>query len=115
MWSGFLSRLTGARFVEPGKITAYLLDPEHPKGGPKARFFLRFGFELATPWLLEDALCAHPDINDIVDVSPTAFGTRSVIECHVATPDGRNPCIRSVWILDHGADRHRLVTAYPTG
>jgi len=30
--------------VERGKLVDYLLDLEHADGGPKARFFMAFGF-----------------------------------------------------------------------
>jgi hypothetical protein len=38
----------GAAAVDDRKITKYLLDPTHPKGGSgKAKFFWRFGYSLA--------------------------------------------------------------------
>ena len=33
-----------AAFIEPAKLTEYLLNPDHPIGGDKASFFTRFGF-----------------------------------------------------------------------
>ena len=77
--------------------------------------FVRFGFDPAIPFALEETLRAHPDENDVVAVSQTPFGIRSVVECTLLTPDGRNPGIRSVWLRETGSDAHRLVTAYPSG
>lgn len=34
------------------KIVAYLLNPNHPKGGSKARFFLSFGFTREEPGVM---------------------------------------------------------------
>ena len=42
--------------VAAAKLKAYLLNLGHPKGGPKARFFLANGF---TDETLERALRAH--------------------------------------------------------
>lgn len=33
-------------FVEPAKLSAYLLDPNHEDGGPKAKFLAAVGFDL---------------------------------------------------------------------
>jgi uncharacterized protein DUF6883 len=40
-------------------------------------------------------------------------GTKYVLECAMDTPDGNNPCVRSVWIMEAGQNSPRLVTAYP--
>ena len=102
------------RSIAEDKITRYLLEETHPKGGTKARFFGRFGFGWHAPHLLLEALRRHPDMNAVVSVTKTAFGTKSVVQCSMMSPDGRNPCIRSVWLRDIGSDVQRFVTAYPT-
>ncbi|WP_353216318.1 DUF6883 domain-containing protein [Sandarakinorhabdus sp.] len=40
-------------------------------------------------------------------------GRKFVVHCNMPSPDARNPCITSVWIIDANGDRPRLVTAYP--
>jgi hypothetical protein len=35
------------------------------------------------------------------------------VQCSIVTPDGINPCITTVWQIDHGAAVHRLITAHP--
>ncbi|MER2267834.1 DUF6883 domain-containing protein [Methylobacterium oxalidis] len=42
-----------------GKITAYLLNPDHPRGGSKAKFFLGLGFTAARVGEFADAIFAH--------------------------------------------------------
>ena len=96
------------------KIVDYLLDEAHVDGGSKARFFKAFGFDLNAPEVLADALGAHPDRNALANEMMTPFGVTSVVECNLATPDGRDPCIRSVWNRKTGSAVHRLVTAYPS-
>jgi hypothetical protein len=46
-------------------------------------------------------------------VKESEYGMRYVIEGLLCTPDGRNPVVRTVWILDDEAKVPRLVTAYP--
>ena len=41
------------------KIAGYLLNLRHKQGGPKARFFLAFGFSLADPQTLGRAILDH--------------------------------------------------------
>lgn len=108
-----MARLTGSRLVAPAKITNYLLDETHPHGGDKARFFQRFGFAGDAPDVLTRALADHPGWNDIRSIAVSRAGIKTVIECRIETPDGRNPCIRTIWALDPGATIHRFVTAYP--
>ncbi len=99
--------------VEPAKIVDYLLSDDHPKGGSKAGFFVRFGFN-RTQWrLLEQALLAHGRDHGIVATYETQHGLLFVIHGTIETPDGRNPRIRTVWMIDHGYDPPRIVTAYP--
>ena len=45
-------------------ITHYLLVPDHPKGGPKAKFFMACGFSHDNV-AFEAALLAHPVRNVI--------------------------------------------------
>jgi hypothetical protein len=62
--------------------------------------------------LLLDALMAHASAYEVVRVVSSPFGTKYVIEGPPQTLGGRNPDVRSVWIIEAGADISRLVTAY---
>jgi hypothetical protein len=108
-----MARLAGGLLVSDVKITDYLLNADHPVGAPKAAFFNSFGFSADDPVMLSRALLMHPQDNDIVQVEASAYGIKSVVRCRMRTPDGRDPCIISVWILEAGASIQRLVTAYP--
>jgi hypothetical protein len=50
--------------------------------------------------------------NPVAEATSSPHGTKYLVACHIVTPDGRNPCIRSVWI-DEGDQQPRLVTAHP--
>lgn len=99
--------------VSHEKVRDYLLDPGHPDNGGKAAFFQRFGFDRLTWTALWDALLEHPCVNPVAVIQPNPYGTRYVVRCSVASPDGRNPCITTVWIIDQGGSTPRLVTAFP--
>ena len=101
--------------VEPAKITGYLLADEHPKGGSKARFLVKFGFNRAQWQVLERALLAQAANHDVTAIDETQHGLMYVINGAIETPDGRNPQIRTVWIIRYGDDSPRFVRARPLG
>ncbi len=109
-----MSRLPGAdtAFVDPHKISAYLLNPAHPQNGGKARFFRDHGFAAEK---LAASLADHPQRHPVAHEQASPHGRKFIVHCALASPDGRDPCITSVWIMDAGDDRPRLVTAYPRG
>jgi len=98
--------------VPQAKITAYLLSLNHEDGRSKARFFMSFGFTVEQWQTLAEALLAHAAAHEITKIEPSPFGMRYVIEGIISAPDGRTPQIRTVWFIEDGEDRARLVTAY---
>jgi len=97
--------------VEERRIRDYLLNPGHPNGGPKARFFTARGFAPNAWDLLQAALLIQGRVNQVTRSIATEWGTRHTVECNCPTPDGRNPCIRTVWQMED--DAPRLLTAIP--
>jgi len=95
------------------KVSGYLLSLSHSDGRAKAEFFLRFGFSPEGPQALAEALLRHCAENDVVKEKRTPFGVQYVVEGPLVSPDGRNPMLRSVWVIEHGRRSPRLVTAYP--
>jgi len=47
--------------VPTAKLTEYLLNPRHPEGGSKARFFLGLGFSPEAPEDLAEAVLRHAE------------------------------------------------------
>ena len=99
--------------VKPEKITAYLLSEAHPSGRHKARFFMRVGFSLSNWQKLSRALVKHAEEHEVAGVEPSPFGLRYIIEGNIASPDMRNPRIRSVWFIETESVIPYFVTAYP--
>ena len=98
--------------VDEGKITDYLLSPTHPDGRNKAEFFTRFGFRIHDPQTFREALRRQGTRYPVVRVVESDYGTRYIVAGELETPDGRNPRVRTVWMLDEGSATPRLITAY---
>ena len=99
--------------VDESKVTDYLLSAGHPDGSSKARFFERFGFHSFEWTVLSAALVEHGQVNPVANVVETGYGRRYSVDGQIRSPDGRNPTIRTVWIIETGLDFPRLITAYP--
>lgn len=108
-------RLPGAdlAIVEQKKIDSYLLNTSHPDGGSKAKFFLARGFTLLLWQEFAEALIAQGKENPVTRVGEDRWGVRYRVDCTCRTPDGKNPCIRTIWQVAHGDDTPRLLTAHP--
>ena len=110
-----MSRLprAGSARIDDAKIRDYLLRPDHPIGAPKAAFFASFRFS-QTNWLdLKRALLDHPHANPVARRTTSPYGEKYAVSCSLRTPDGRNPCVRSVWLVERFDPDPRLVTAHP--
>ncbi|HVC59426.1 MAG TPA: hypothetical protein VND19_03545 [Acetobacteraceae bacterium] len=113
MAGGAPDRLPNAEHavVEPRRVRDYLLNRAHPSGGSKSKFVMAYGFA-ATDWhLLRTSLIQHGRTNSIMRRVETAWGIRYTVACSCRTPDGRDPCIRTVWQME--SDLPRLLTVLP--
>jgi hypothetical protein len=98
---------------DPRKIDSYLFDLSHARGGPKGRFFLRFGFTLGDPVGLMNALLDHGSRHEVGTTETRLGATVYTIDGEIESPDGRNPRIRTVWQVDKGTDFARFITTVP--
>jgi hypothetical protein len=98
--------------VEEAKVRDYLLNSGHPQNGGKSAYFRAFGFETGEWAVMRDALVSHAAVNHVAKTSRSPHGTKHAVRCSIQTPDGRNPCVTTVWIVD-GSRPPRLVTSYP--
>jgi hypothetical protein len=110
-----MSQLPGAAnaTIADNKITQYLLNPAHAQGAGKANFFTQFGFSPANWTELKRALLDHACANLVTAVKLISYGDLHEVSCSIKTPDGRNPCIISVWLIKLTDPNPIFVTAYP--
>lgn len=99
--------------VEDQKITGYLLNPNHKDGAPKEKFFTMHGFSLEEIEVFRTALINHAINRVVAEQMTSPYGKKYILVCEVETPDKRNPCIKSIWIINQGEENPRLISAYP--
>lgn len=100
--------------VAESKIAKYLLDPSHKDGGPKAKFYAYFGFRQDEWQVFAEAVRTQAREQEITSVEKSdTYGTYYIIVGHLSSPDGRNPRVRSVWLVDVGETIPRLISVVP--
>ena len=95
------------------KITGYLLNVSHKRGGPKARLLLSVGYRADVFQQLESDLRSQHLSLDVTRTSKNAYGVVYEIDGPVETPSGRVVRFCSVWQIDTGTDVPRFITMYP--
>ena len=101
--------------VEREKITDYLLNPEHPGNGGKARLFQSLGFTREDWQAMAAALRKSSETAEIIDFVKSPHGRKYIQRGEIESPQGKRRIIRMVWIVEEEGDSPRLVTAYPEG
>lgn len=102
-----------AWLIERPKIVSYLLNLHHPKGGPKARLLMHFGFRQDNPELLADAIVRHAMANGPgYEMTPPVGPPLAVIEGPLDCPDDRLLNVRCIW-EQATATEHRFITLVP--
>lgn len=102
-------------YIPPAKILDYLLSMESRRGRSKARFFIQFGFSREQWHLFAEALLRHGASYEVVNIAETQYGPTYALDGVMRTPDGRNPRVRTVWMIRNNEDAPGFVTAYPIG
>ena len=102
----------GQAVVAEAKLAGYLLNPEHPRGRHKARFFLGVGFRREATEVLRAALIELARTSEMTALDGRD-GTKYVGVGPLLAPSGREVWIQTVWVLDGGEPPPRFVTAYP--
>jgi len=101
--------------VDRRKVVGYLLNSAHPRNGGKARFFEALGFSADAPEHFIAALHSVAATGDAVARTESVHGEKYVVDgllpLHTEKDPGR--VVRTVWLIEHGQDQPRLVTAYP--
>jgi Domain of unknown function (DUF6883) len=95
------------------KLTGYLLNVSHKRGGPKAKLLLSLGYRADDPERLEWSLRRQHLSLDVTRTSRNVYGVVYEIEGPIKTPSGRSIRFCSVWQVDTGTDVPRFITMYP--
>jgi hypothetical protein len=82
--------------IPQNKVENYLLNPEHPIGSGKAKFFVHFGFRRENWEALANALHKHAQENPIANSMSDVDGVVYVVDGLLETPSGRSPRVRTV-------------------
>lgn len=98
--------------IPPAKLRDYLLNPEHPVGRAKARFFTALGFSRERWADLHAALFAHAALGEVTAEPVGRFGQKFVVRGTIEGPAGAAP-VRAVWIQVLDTEGPSFVTAYP--
>lgn len=100
--------------IDERKVREYLLSPSHPVGRFKLKFFAGIGFGPASwrPFIATLAELAEKGEARIAEEGE--FGRKYSVSGLLTGPRGRAVSVVSVWIFEHGSDKPRLVTVYPT-
>lgn len=99
--------------VPMSKVVDYLLCIGHPEGGPKARFFFRWGFTLGEWNVLSSALIKQVKENDYTEAAEGKYGTKYVVVAPIESPKGATSAVKSIWMVADGSDHPRLISSYP--
>ena len=95
------------------KLTGYLLNVSHRRGGPKARLLVSVGYRSDDPQSLDSDLRTQHLSLDVTRTSENAYGFVYEIEGPIRTPSGKTVRFCSVWQVDTGTDVPRFITMYP--
>jgi hypothetical protein len=72
--------------ISPEKLTGYLLNASHKRGGPKARLLLSVGYRADVPERLESDVRSQHLSLDVTRTSENAYGVVHEIEGPIKTP-----------------------------
>ena len=94
------------------KLTEYVLNTRHKRGGTKARLLAQLGYTVQN-WRRLEADIRHGLDAEVDLVRPTEYGMRYEIRMMLQTPLGVPLTVRTIWQIDDGREVLRLITLYP--
>ncbi len=98
--------------IDPRKLTAYALDPDHPVGGNKARVFeAELGYNQSNADDLLEQLRQGVTNHLPVPASVDKFGSRFTVDIPVTGPRG-NGVVRTGWIFKGESEIPELTTLF---
>lgn len=102
----------GDVIIEERKVLEYLLSTFHPVGRFKARVFAALGFDAKNAEAFIAELRRIAAVGEVSEVVETPFGQKFGVPDELKGPLGELPVL-TVWFLEQGQERARLVTVRP--
>ena len=97
--------------VAANKVQDYLLNPDHPIGGAKARFFLSMGYSREHYEQLIADLILHGHSGAVTEEKKSPYGVKFVVDGPLLAPNGREYPLRTVWMEQSPGTFVLLITA----
>jgi hypothetical protein len=98
--------------VDPTKLRAYCLNPDHPRGRHKARVFAAaLGLTATDTDYLQAVFLAAVRTNDALLGEQDIYGQRWSVDIWVRGPAGE-AMVRTTWIVRSDEDVPRLTSCY---
>jgi hypothetical protein len=98
--------------IDPQKLTRYVLNPDHERGGHKARLFRDLLGMTASDWRFLDAQIRQGVLRAPVHrVRSERWGVKYHVDIAVIGKNGAIKAVRTAWIVETGASPH-LTSAY---
>lgn len=98
--------------ITQNKIEGYLLSPVHSVGRHKAAFFAALGYTQAE-WKILASDLRNMLTENAISTGETGYGRKFEIWASITGPSGRSASVITAWIILHGEDSPRFITAYP--
>lgn len=99
--------------IEISKLTDYLLNTQHKRGGSKAKLLIQFGYSLNNWQQLEADIRTFHLSADVNLIKQTPYGIRYEINANLITPIKRKLFVKTVWQIDIGTNFPRLIILVP--
>lgn len=100
-------------YVADAKLYSYLLNPAHPDGKGKARFFNLIGYGATSGEQLRADLLTLACSGSVVNELPNRVGRKYVVVGSINAPNGKTYHLLTVWAVEPPENEPRLITAYP--
>lgn len=101
------------QIIDARKLRDYLLSPEHPVGRFKALVFTRLGFSTESWKELSSEIERIALLGEAEVAERTDYGQKYTVRGTIEGRAGRRARVVTVWIVLHGEEMPRFVTAYP--
>lgn len=99
--------------VDPAKVRDYLLSETHPVGRFKAAFFRSLGYSVDRWRELRDAIRSIALEGSAEAEEPNEYGQKYRVAGVLSGPSGREANVVTIWIVLHGEEAARFITAVP--